>query len=282
MMFVTVRRRSFLAVASLVALAATSSRTFAQTFVELPVDPPDPLEQTAKPITIENPLPSRLLGGAPMYPGEAMGTGAAGAMVFRLTIDNTGTVAKARYIGHDRYALRDVRGHLEAAPMLDQQFIAASQDALRGWLYEPPVAAPILIDVEFVFSGDGRTRVVRQEPARPVACGEEVVEWITITAPTHPEVPAVGGTIAAPRRIKDVSPVYPAEAFAQCIEGAVIVNILIDETGHVADARSIRYNPLLEKAALDAVRQWEFAPTLVDGHPTAVTMPVTITFTRQR
>ena len=101
-----------------------------------------------------------------MYPGEAAGTGAAGTMVFRLTIDDTGSVAEARYIGHDRYALREVKGRLEAAPMLDSVFLAATENALKGWLYEPPADAPIAIDVEFAFAGNGRVRQVWLEPAR--------------------------------------------------------------------------------------------------------------------
>jgi TonB family protein len=274
--------RVLLAVFGLTALVCGSGRTFAQTLVDLPVGAAGPLEQLAQPITIENPLPSRLLGGAPVYPGEAVGTGAAGTMVFRLTIDQSGSVAEARYIGHDRYALREVRGRLEAAPMLDQLFIAASENALRGWLYEAPVAAPVLIDVEFAFAGTGRTRVVWQEAAR-VPVEPKGGDWRTDgSAPAHPDVPQVGGTITAPRRIKDVAPVYPAEAIAQGVEGAVIVDLLIDAAGHVSDSHLRRSHPLLDQAALDAVRQWEFATTLLNGEPTPVTMSVTVNFTRQR
>jgi protein TonB len=47
----------------------------------------------------------------------------------------------------------------------------------------------------------------------------------------------------------------------------------------VADTRVVRSIPLLDRAAIDAVRQWEFTPTLLNGVPTRVVMTVTVRFT---
>jgi TonB family protein len=283
------RRQPSLVVTGMMVFVFGMGHAFAQTLVDLPVGSPGPLEQMAQPITLENPLPSRLLGGPPVYPGEAMGTGAAGTMVFRLMIDDAGTVAEARYIGHTRYALREVRGKLEAAPMLDSTFLAVAEDAVRGWLYEPPVSAPIAIDVEFVFAGDGRVRVVWQGPAPP-----PVVPPVSETAPptvARFEVgeildrllePLNAGNVPPPSRLKGTSPIYPPEALAQHIEGAVLVELLIDATGRVADTRVLRGQPQLAPAAVDAVRQWEFAPTVVDGTPTPVVITTVVNFTQAR
>jgi hypothetical protein len=51
--------------------------------------------------------------------------------------------------------------------------------------------------------------------------------------------------------------------------------------GKVADAKVLRSIPLLDSAALDAVRQWEFTPTLLNGVPVPVIMTVTVNFTLQ-
>ena len=59
-----------------------------------------------------------------------------------------------------------------------------------------------------------------------------------------------------------------------------MIEATIDEEGKVADARVVKSVPLLDQAALDAVRQWEYRPSLLNGVPTAVLTTVTIKFTR--
>jgi protein TonB len=83
----------------------------------------------------------------------------------------------------------------------------------------------------------------------------------------------------APRKLKDVRPEYPAIAKQARVSGIVIAEITIDAEGRVSDARVIRSIPLLDQAALDAVRQWEFTPTLLNGAPVPIIMTVTVNFT---
>jgi protein TonB len=71
----------------------------------------------------------------------------------------------------------------------------------------------------------------------------------------------------APRAIKITRPQYPQEAFIKKIEGTVIVEILIDSTGHVVRARVIQSVPLLDAAALQTVYQWVFSPAIKHGRP---------------
>jgi periplasmic protein TonB len=59
-----------------------------------------------------------------------------------------------------------------------------------------------------------------------------------------------------------------------------VIEATIDEEGKVADARVVKSVPLLDQAALDAVRQWEYQPSLLNGVPTAVVTIVTVKFTR--
>jgi TonB family protein len=91
----------------------------------------------------------------------------------------------------------------------------------------------------------------------------------------------VGGTIKTPTKIKDVRPVYPPEAMAAKVTGVVIVEAVIDTTGKVREARVLRSIALLDEAATDAVKQWEFTPTLLNGAPVPVIMTVTVNFTLQ-
>jgi protein TonB len=75
----------------------------------------------------------------------------------------------------------------------------------------------------------------------------------------------VGSVIPTLRKVRDVAPVYPATAISAKVEGVVIVEADIDVTGHVTEARILRSIALLDEAALDAVRQWEFEPVVIDG-----------------
>jgi protein TonB len=104
--------------------------------------------------------------------------------------------------------------------------------------------------------------------------------------PTPPPAPAVpqaplrpGGDIKVPRKVHHVAPVYPAIAQQARVEGTVIIEATIGVDGRVKDARVLSSKPLLDQAAIDAVMQWRFTPTLLNGVPVPVLMTVTVTFT---
>jgi periplasmic protein TonB len=88
----------------------------------------------------------------------------------------------------------------------------------------------------------------------------------------------VGGDIKEPKKIKHVAPVYPDIAQASRVQGVVILEAIIDPNGNVSDARVLRSIALLDQAALDAVMQWQFTPTLLNGNPVSVIMTVTVNF----
>jgi TonB family protein len=88
----------------------------------------------------------------------------------------------------------------------------------------------------------------------------------------------VGGNIKPPTKLFDVKPVYPQTARAAGVTGNVIVEITIAADGAVADARILRSIPLLDEAALQAVRQWRYDVTLLNGVPVPLTMIVTVPF----
>jgi TonB family protein len=88
----------------------------------------------------------------------------------------------------------------------------------------------------------------------------------------------VGGDIKEPRRIHDVKPVYPEIAQHSGVQGIVIIEAIIGTDGAVESARVLRPVPLLDQAALDAVTQWRYTPTFLNGQAVPVVMTVTVTF----
>lgn len=99
------------------------------------------------------------------------------------------------------------------------------------------------------------------------------------SSPAEPDangVYKVGGGVGPPHR--EGTPEYPKEAQVAGIEGAVVAEIVINETGVVTEARVVRSIPLLDEAALEAVRQWRFDPTIVNGRAVPVRMEVTVNF----
>jgi protein TonB len=91
----------------------------------------------------------------------------------------------------------------------------------------------------------------------------------------------IGGNVKTPEKTKHVAAVYPADAQAARVQGVVIIEARIEADGRVGAAHVLRSIPMLDEAALDAVRQWEFTPTLLNGVPVAVMMTVTVNFTLQ-
>jgi TonB family protein len=89
----------------------------------------------------------------------------------------------------------------------------------------------------------------------------------------------VGGNIAPPQKIRHVVPVYPDDALSARVAGVVILEVNIGTDGYVTGSRVLRGVPMLNDAALDAVKQWQYEPTFLNGTPVPVIMTVTVNFT---
>lgn len=114
-------------------------------------------------------------------------------------------------------------------------------------------------------------------PTPPPAVEEEEEE--EEPAPRRPAGPLrVGGSVPEPRKVKHVNPSYPSIAKQARVQGIVILECTIDAQGRISDVRVLRGIPLLDQAAIQAVRQWVYEPTLIDGVPTPVIMTVTVNF----
>lgn len=88
----------------------------------------------------------------------------------------------------------------------------------------------------------------------------------------------VGGNIKAPTRLSYADPIYPPIAVAAKIEGMVILEATIDETGIVRDVKVLRSIPMLDQAATDAVKRWRYTPTRLNGVAVPILLTVTVTF----
>jgi protein TonB len=75
--------------------------------------------------------------------------------------------------------------------------------------------------------------------------------------------------------------VYPPIAASAKVSGVVIVEATIGSDGRVNEVRVLRSIPLLDQAAMEAVRQWEFQPTLLNGAPISIVMSMTVNFALQ-
>ena len=220
----------------------------------------------------------------PVYPAGAREKGLEGVVIIEAATDTYGRVASAKV--------------LRGAPGLDQ----AAIDAVKQWIYEPMiidgVPRPVVFTVTLQFKLDDQKRPKTGGTVMSVVGGVEggvsgsvegvvggVVGGIvggTVSAQDLKEfekdaVRAVGD-IKPPKLIKQVNPVYPEIAKQSGVEGLVILEAKADEQGNVVDTRVLRSIPLLDQAAIDAVRQWVYEPLVLDGKPRPVLFTVTIRF----
>ena len=153
-------------------------------------------------------------------------------------------------------------------------------------------AAPDPVDAPRRVTGepDAPTTSAAGEPGAPdivigIGDGTSLVTGTGVDA-APPPPPAASPTppvrlhagIEPPRKVNDVAPVYPSLARSAGVHGVVIIEATIDGEGVVVATRVLRSVPMLDEAALTAVRQWRYAPARLNGAPTAVLITVTVNF----
>jgi TonB family protein len=267
-----------------------------------------PLEKQAQPITPENPIPRRTYSVDPVYPAEAAAVDANAMITLMITLDQFGRVAEIRRLGVA--PIGSARLNLappdpETLSSAYDALVRSAADAVRQWTYDPPAEAPLSIRVTFAFPSNGKPRLVAHDGWSLARPGEFIgfgaiggrggaPQFAAPPPPPPPPPPAdsdttaapwatgavrIGGAILVPTKTKHVNPGYPALAQSAKVQGVVIIEALIGTNGKVTNARVLRSIPLLDQAALDAVMQWEFTPTRLNGQPVPVVMTMTVQFT---
>ena len=190
--------------------------------------------------------PPRLLKQVdPIYPPVARQARVEGVVILEPETDIYGRIQSIRV--------------LRSIPLLDQ----AAIDAVRQWVYEPlmingkPRGCIFTTTVRFTLDGG--------KPAPPAKDGE-------------PLTLKISGGVKGPKLIKQVDPIYPEAARKSRVEGTVIMEVTTDIYGRVRDVKILRSIPLLDQAALDAVRQWVYEPPIINGQPISVTFTATVRF----
>jgi protein TonB len=84
--------------------------------------------------------------------------------------------------------------------------------------------------------------------------------------------------IRPPTKVHEAQPVYPDIARQARVQGKVVIECIIAPNGRVENLRVVSGHPLLQQPAADAVREWRYTPSLLDGVPVAVIMTVTVNF----
>jgi periplasmic protein TonB len=103
----------------------------------------------------------------------------------------------------------------------------------------------------------------------------------TIPPPAPPaakQVYRIGGQVKPPKLITQVPPQYPLIAKKAHVQGVVIIDAIIDENGDVTQARAVKGPGLLFQAALQAVSQWKYEPTYLNGIAVPLELEVDVTF----
>jgi TonB family protein len=239
-----------------------------------------PFEKQAQgnPISPENPIPRRTFSVPATYPAEARGVDATGSVSLVATIDETGRVVEIRKTREPLVMVQGTSSNPAAVRIAAEAMVRDAAGALRRWTYDPPSKGPLSFTVTFSFKPGADSTATQSAAVVPPALTPSVAALAAAGASGTNQPVRVGGAIKAPTQLTKVQPDYPPVALAARVQGIVILEALIGVDGGVVEAKVMRSVPLLDQAAINAVRQWRYTPTLLNGVAVPVIMTVTVTF----
>ena len=196
----------------------------------------------------------------PEYPPDALERGIKGVVVVDITVNAAGDVSTAAVVSGPQ----ELRASAFKAALALKFTPGSSTSAMR-------------ISVDYTLTGNSWG--VRMWDSTTDGSRSGPVVFST-RGPENPMPAAarVGGAVQPPRKTKDVAPVYPPIAQQARVQGVVILEARVDENGNVSHTHVLRSIPLLDQAAIDAVKQWQYEPTLLNGSPIPVIMTLTVNF----
>jgi len=196
----------------------------------------------------------------PIFPEIARMAGVEGIVILEVETDIYGRVQNYKI--------------LRSIPLLDQ----AAINAVKQWVYEPlliegkPRGVFFTVTVRFTLDGKGKE-------ATGGVMGGVVGGVMGGVVGEGAGAPLKLTSAPPPKLIKQVDPIYPEEARKAGVEGMVIIEATIDIYGRVQETKVLRSIPLLDQAAIDAVKQWVYEPAIIKGKPIPVSFTVTVRFT---
>ena len=101
---------------------------------------------------------------------------------------------------------------------------------------------------------------------------------LAVAKPTPTGPTRISGGVMQGQIINRTQPVYPPIAKAAHVGGTVVLHAIISKTGSIENLTAISGPPMLQGAAIDAVRQWRYKPYLLNGDPTEVDTTITVNF----
>jgi len=162
---------------------------------------------------------------------------------------------------------------------------AAVVKTVRPRIIQPQtMRAPTVIPKKIEIIKEAAPDVSMGEASFGVAGGTGLLGETSVIAPPPPKpvAPArirVGGNVQSAALVRQVQPVYPQIARTAHISGTVILHAIIAKDGTIQELQYISGPPLLMRAAMDAVREWRYKPTLLNGEPVEVDTTISVVFT---
>ena len=201
---------------------------------------------------------------APVYPPLARQARIQGTVILKVVIDKSGNV----------FEVDLVSGH----PMLSP----AAMAAVRQWKYQPYLVNGEPVDVEtnvqVIFRLDDQPAPSNVGPPGAMDGRPFVGPQGSLVGGVAPTRVVVSEAVMRHLRIANVTPTYPASAFAPRVQGSVILSLQISRSGDVTNVIRIAGHPMLVQAAIDAATQWKYEPYRVNGEPVDVVTTAQIDF----
>jgi len=222
---------------------------------------------------------------APVYPPIAKTAHISGTVVLHAIIGKDGTVEDLQYVS----------GH----PLL----LKSAMDAVRQWQYKPTLlmGEPVRVDttISVIYQLDVKNPnnaadpnvapgssaepagATSQDAAKDASASQDAA---SVSAPANPPAPKpmrlrVGGKVALANLVHQVSPVYPQSAKDQHIQGTVLLHAVVALDGTIQTLEFASGPPELMDSAMDAVKQWRYKPTLLNGLPVEVDTTISVVYT---
>jgi TonB family protein len=212
----------------------------------------------------------------PEYPHDSLERGIKGVVIVDITVNAAGDVTSAAVVGGP------------------QELHASALKAAYGIKYTKGSSSTAMqITFEYVLTGTTwGVKIGEALPNMGLRPAQNAQAWDDALSKARRALEAleggpqpdatgayrIGGGLMPPKKIKDARPQYPAIAQQARVQGVVILEVRIEEHGNVSDAKVLRSIPLLDQAALEAVKQWQYTPTLLNGVAVPILMTVTVNF----